>query len=924
MKKNLQLRQIRFLMICFLGVLIPGISLAQNLPVKFSFTRIGQEVFFQDKTTLTEVGREWTFGDGASDTVKNPTHFYSDPGQYFVTLKVFLQGGAELSYSYGITIEDLSELYQLHASIPVGSGNHEFDVLKHDGITDVANHTLSIINNTPYHASAFSVTSDKKIDYTPDPAYVGSDVIEYEICNTTTSDCDTGFVYIETYEGDCGYHMELHSSGEFCPHDCTPPGSNAHLPAGQPKNGGCWGYVFVLENYSQEDVTELDAVVEIDPHMGLNASSGQVFNLPHTNSDAIEVNFDSVNNRVFFSMAPGHTLAPGEVFHYHFTVDVLSNPPGGPGEEYHTLLEGFANCASGSGIADTTTIKDNEGGACDPNEIDVVPLGCGPTGIIDQKVDQLTYKISFENIGTGPATEVMIADILPKSLDINTIQIIDGVPFRPQMAKNSFIDSQLVQFFFHDINLPPTSQDSIGSHGYVKFTIDVKQDWADSTVVENWADVFFDQQPPVRTDTTINTLIIDALPVSNLVPDLYLLPGQDTCVFASPSPTGGSGSYTYSWTGGFSASSLTICPFATGNMSLWITDAATGCVTYDRWNYTFLEPEPAKALNFDGIDDYVIGTEGFVYGEDARTIEGWVKIPGPIPPTSGWASLMMSYGSTGASGEAFGFGVHNTGKLFFWGHDLDYMGNDDIADDTWHHIALTFDSLGTMTFYIDGVVDATHTIAPGTLNTTSNTFFTMGTRMLDGAIDTTWNFQGSMDDVRVWAYSRTAEQISQNMNCYIDSTESGIISNYKFDHGMTISNNAADTIAVNGIGTLMDGTLKNFALEGLNSNWTDGANIANTCWLTDIEDFISPKAGLIIAPNPAIDVLNLRLEAKKNAQMTLYVFDVSGRMIMSKNEQAVRGHQELSIDINHLSSGIYFLKVQIGEDHYSKKFIKSN
>jgi PKD repeat protein len=54
----------------------------------FQFTVVGNQVNFVDKSTGGPSSWTWTFGDGATSTLQNPTHTYSGPGAYTVSLLV--------------------------------------------------------------------------------------------------------------------------------------------------------------------------------------------------------------------------------------------------------------------------------------------------------------------------------------------------------------------------------------------------------------------------------------------------------------------------------------------------------------------------------------------------------------------------------------------------------------------------------------------------------------------------------------------------------------------------------------------------------------------------------------------------------------------------------------------------------------------
>ncbi|MCF8330845.1 MAG: T9SS type A sorting domain-containing protein [Bacteroidales bacterium] len=62
-------------------------------------------------------------------------------------------------------------------------------------------------------------------------------------------------------------------------------------------------------------------------------------------------------------------------------------------------------------------------------------------------------------------------------------------------------------------------------------------------------------------------------------------------------------------------------------------------------------------------------------------------------------------------------------------------------------------------------------------------------------------------------------------------------------------------------------------------------------------------------PNPASEMITCRLSAKKNQVINIAVLDMSGKKLLEKNDvRMAPGENELSLKINHLSSGIYFLK----------------
>jgi PKD-like domain/Metallo-peptidase family M12/Secretion system C-terminal sorting domain len=64
-----------------------------------------------------------------------------------------------------------------------------------------------------------------------------------------------------------------------------------------------------------------------------------------------------------------------------------------------------------------------------------------------------------------------------------------------------------------------------------------------------------------------------------------------------------------------------------------------------------------------------------------------------------------------------------------------------------------------------------------------------------------------------------------------------------------------------------------------------------------------------VYPNPATDKLNVVVNANDNATVSLKLFDISGRILISENRMANEGVNTFALDINHLSKGIYLLEI---------------
>ncbi len=95
-----------------------------------------------------------------------------------------------------------------------------------------------------------------------------------------------------------------------------------------------------------------------------------------------------------------------------------------------------------------------------------------------------------------------------------------------------------------------------------------------------------------------------------------------------------------------------------------------------------------------------------------------------------------------------------TGAMFTnWGNNTLAASETDYHDGAWHHVAKTYDGT-TATLYVDGVVVGTKTDA---LALERSTFY-LGHRLF-GDLKTT-TFDGRLDDVRVYSYALSAEDVA--------------------------------------------------------------------------------------------------------------------------------------------------------------------
>jgi uncharacterized repeat protein (TIGR01451 family) len=144
----------------------------------------------------------------------------------------------------------------------------------------------------------------------------------------------------------------------------------------------------------------------------------------------------------------------------------------------------------------TDTVNQVVRGSYDPNEKYVNP----ETDIYSS--DLLTYHIDFQNVGTDTAFNIVIRDTLDSNLDIATLMFRAG----SHQYTYDLKDREII-WTFANVCLPDSNIDQTGSNGFVEFSIYPLPNLPYGTIIQNKALVFFDYNPPVVTNSVINTIV---------------------------------------------------------------------------------------------------------------------------------------------------------------------------------------------------------------------------------------------------------------------------------------------------------------------------------------------------------------------------------------------------------------------------------
>jgi len=201
-------------------------------------------------------------------------------------------------------------------------------------------------------------------------------------------------------------------------------------------------------------------------------------------------------------------------------------------------------------------------------------------------------------------------------------------------------------------------------------------------------------------------------------------------------------------------------------VAYWKFNEGEGTTAYDNTDNnndgtitgpTWAEGRFGSALSFDGSGGYVsCGTDSSL-NPSQITIEAWVQRN--VTDTS--RDNIVSLYTLGDRQYQLQSQDNELDPMFYWAegsHSGDQMESITTFQlGTWYHVAASYDGSVGRT-YVNGVLEYSKTFNK-TLETDGGTFY-IGN--LDNSAAEVWN--GKIDDVRIYNYARTQEQILQDYN----------------------------------------------------------------------------------------------------------------------------------------------------------------
>lgn len=199
--------------------------------------------------------------------------------------------------------------------------------------------------------------------------------------------------------------------------------------------------------------------------------------------------------------------------------------------DVNATLSDTVHCfASVSPVLNDTVPSDNHAelheiivGSYDPND---KTCAYGAYFTPDQLAnhEELQYIIRFQNTGNFQADFVHIKDTLSNYFDLSTFRVISS----SHLMYFTLSNTGIVDFYFDNIYLPPSSSDELNSHGFVKYGVRCKEAVELGNALVNTAYIYFDFNAPIITNTTTTlvaypVIFVTQLPVNIIQANVILV-----------------------------------------------------------------------------------------------------------------------------------------------------------------------------------------------------------------------------------------------------------------------------------------------------------------------------------------------------------------------------------------------------------------
>ena len=287
----------------------------------------------------------------------------------------------------------------------------------------------------------------------------------------------------------------------------TPFDMRVHVWPGVSRVGVPFLYNVSVRNQSGHPGEDVTVTLDYDPLFTYNnASLGVISNVPGQIQWTIPSlgAFEQRNLNIEVQVPPNPALL-GTVHMVNVAAASTTNEPGQTDNadlRAHTIVSSY-----------------------DPNDKQALTSSGQNEAVYLMGTDEfIDYLIRFQNTGTDTAFTITVADTISPLLDLASLEMRGSShPYAASIATGN-----VLRFTFANIQLPDSNVNEPASHGLIAFRLRPVSGIAIGSTIDNAADIFFDFNEPVRTNTASLDVGITTVLEERAVNGLQLSPVPTT------------------------------------------------------------------------------------------------------------------------------------------------------------------------------------------------------------------------------------------------------------------------------------------------------------------------------------------------------------------------------------------------------------
>lgn len=216
---------------------------------------------------------------------------------------------------------------------------------------------------------------------------------------------------------------------------------------------------------------------------------------------------------------------------------------------------------------------------------------------------------------------------------------------------------------------------------------------------------------------------------------------------------------------------------------------------------------PGAALHFDGMNDVATLPASNRFDLPAATVEAWVK----RDALNGQNVCLL--GSRAFAQTRFSVHLSDNSIGLWNGSSYNSVYAGTFTPGTWYHVAVVIGAANA-DVYLNGTLLGS---TGNGMGTATGLPFSIGAANPDGSGNE--QFNGSLDEVRVWSRALASCEIEQTYTGELDGPQGGLLAYYRANQGIAGANNSAVTTLADASGNGLDATLVNMSRSGNTSNF---------------------------------------------------------------------------------------------------------